>query len=85
MKDLYIRFADSQAYTATNRWFVISPSDYMTEIDQTDVCQVLLKRSSTDEWRLGLNFLNQYTTDFDQDNMRVSIVNYNNNKPWTSS
>ena len=58
MQNLYIRFEDSSSFTGSNQWFVVTPSDYMTEIDQTDVCQVLLKMNTADEWILGLNFLN---------------------------
>jgi len=46
----------------------LSASSYLTEISTTELCQVMLKSNSDDEWIFGINFLNQYTVDFDIDN-----------------
>lgn len=63
MRDIYIRFLDN-ANTMPTNWFSIQPIDYMSEIDNTEVCQVMLAKNTKDEWIMGLNFLNQYTVDF---------------------
>lgn len=61
--------------------------DYLTEIDQTDQCQVQFKRNTSDEWILGLSFLNSYTTDFKIDSTKnyFAITASDNEKPWTST
>jgi len=86
LKDIFIKFADSGIVTAGgNLWYKITPSDFMREIETTDICQIMLKQHSENSWIFGLSMLNKYTTDFDYDPMRFSIKNYDDQKPWTST
>lgn len=45
----------------------------------------MLKENVDDFWIIGLNTLNDYTSDFDLDTMAFSIVDYNGNKSYGST
>lgn len=85
MKDLYYRLDDGSS--KTNNWFVIMPIDYMRVIDETGVCQVMLKENTDNTWLIGLSALNSYTVDFKMDgsNNYFAITNEGFTKSWTET
>ena len=85
MEAVYLKIRDDGTFSGTNLWFELSVNDYMVEIGETTVCQLLLKENSVEEWRFGLSLLNQYTLDLNYDSTVFSIVNYNNVKAFKST
>lgn len=84
LDDLFIKLKSDSSFTGDNLWLNVLASSFVAPIFDTGICQVMFKSNPDDEWIFGLNLLNQYTIDFDIDNMAFSMVNYNGVKDFES-
>lgn len=57
MDSLYIKLKDDGSFSGDNLWLQVQPSAFVSEIDDTGICQVMLKSNADDQWILGLNLM----------------------------
>ena len=48
MDSLYIKLKDDGSFSGDNLWLQVQPSAFVSEIDDTGICQVMLKSNADD-------------------------------------